>query len=100
VLFRRLVILHLTLFENLFIFELVDAVHDSIGTPHHEVGLGNVFALDEVVAVIIVLVFVIRIRFLILIELLHILLLCSSNEIRGSLRGRILEVVRCRLDTP
>ena len=36
-LFRWLVILHLTLFENLFVLELVDAVHDSVGTPHHEV---------------------------------------------------------------
>ena len=71
VLLRRLVILHLALFENLLVLELIVPVHDAVGAAHHDIGFRHAFGLHDVVHVVFVVLVVALLALIDVVEIVH-----------------------------
>lgn len=71
VLLRRLVILHLALFEYLLVLELIVSVHDAVCAAHHDIGLGHALALHYVVRIVVLVIIVALLSLIYIVEIVH-----------------------------
>ena len=70
VLLGRLVILHLALFEDLLVLELVVPVHDAL-SAHDDIGIGHALALHAVVKVVLIIIVVALLPLVDIVQVVH-----------------------------